>query len=375
MSINVTEASSWGGATPPLASSSAYSSLDLRPSLLTFISDENLALLLPLVVYWCMGLFFQYLNDNDMFPRYRLHTPEELEKKNKCSEREVIRSVFLQHLIQTGAGVVFASLDEPQRTGFEAYEMGVIQSRLQQALPQCLLQLLTNSNTNSNSNSTSGLAWAAWALYYVVEPGMRLLIAFVLIDSWQFFLHMLMHRSKFLYKHLHSVHHRLYVPYAYGALYNSILEGFLLDTLGTGLAQLITGLTPRESIILFTFSTMKTVDDHCGYALPFDPFQIVFPNNAAYHDIHHQHFGIKTNYAQPFFTFWDTLFGTDYKNKKEYLEKQRLIREEKYQKSLKAKAVVGGAGGPGPGGPGGPGGPAIPTVVVAAEKEQSKKEK
>lgn len=46
----------------------------------------------------------------------------------------------------------------------------------------------------------------------------------------------------------------------------------------------------------FTFSTMKTVDDHCGYALPFDPLQYFFWNNAGYHDVHHQGWGIKVRY-------------------------------------------------------------------------------
>lgn len=137
-------------------------------------------------------------------------------------------------------------------------------------------------------------------------------------------LHRYMHLNSFLYRHLHSVHHRLYVPYAFGALYNSLLEGFLLDTLGTGIAHISTGLSARESMILYTFSTLKTVDDHCGYELPFDPFQKLFPNNAAYHDIHHQHFGIKTNYAQPFFTFWDTWYGTRYPD----TENMRPSKEE-----------------------------------------------
>jgi sphinganine C4-monooxygenase len=30
------------------------------------------------------------------------------------------------------------------------------------------------------------------------------------------------------------------------------------------------------------------------------------------HDIHHQAHGIKTNFAQPFFTFWDVLLNTEY---------------------------------------------------------------
>lgn len=108
----------------------------------------------------------------------------------------------------------------------------------------------------------------------------------------------------------HSRHHRLYVPYAYGALYNHPFEGFLLDTLGTGLAYLLAGMTVRQSMWFFTCSTIKTVDDHCGYALPFDPIQHLTSNNAAYHDIHHQSWGIKTNFSQPFFTFWDKYLGT-----------------------------------------------------------------
>ena len=60
----------------------------------------------------------------------------------------------------------------------------------------------------------------------------------------------------------------------------------------------------------FTLTTLKTVDDHCGYALPFDPLQRVTGNNAGYHDVHHQSWGVKTNFSQPFFTFWDRVLGT-----------------------------------------------------------------
>jgi sphinganine C4-monooxygenase len=62
----------------------------------------------------------------------------------------------------------------------------------------------------------------------------------------------------------------------------------------------------------FVGSMIKTVDDHCGYALPWDPLQRITSNNAAYHDIHHQSWGIKTNFSQPFFTIWDKLLGTMY---------------------------------------------------------------
>lgn len=119
-----------------------------------------------------------------------------------------------------------------------------------------------------------------------------------------------MHMNKWLYTTFHSRHHRLYVPYAYGALYNHPFEGFLLDTLGAGIGYLVSGMSVRQSMWFFTMSTIKTVDDHCGYAFPWDPLQHVTSNNAGYHDVHHQSWGIKTNFSQPFFTFWDGILGT-----------------------------------------------------------------
>ena len=72
-------------------------------------------------------------------------------------------------------------------------------------------------------------------------------------------------------------------------------------------------MTQRQGIAFWCLSTIKTVDDHCGYSLPWDPIQHISGNNAAYHDIHHQSWGIKTNFSQPFFTFWDALLGTMWK--------------------------------------------------------------
>lgn len=97
-----------------------------------------------------------------------------------------------------------------------------------------------------------------------------------------------MHVNKFLYKQFHSWHHRLYVPYAFGSLYNHPVEGFVLDSLGAVLAEWATGMTTRQAMFLFTVSTLKTVDDHCGYSFPWDPLQLLTGNNAGYHDIHHQ---------------------------------------------------------------------------------------
>lgn len=130
------------------------------------------------------------------------------------------------------------------------------------------------------------------------------------MDTWQYFIHRYMHINKFLYKHIHSKHHTLVVPYAFGALYNHPLEGLLLDTVGGALSFLVSGMTPRTGIYFFSFATVKTVDDHCGLWLPGNVLHLFFQNNSAYHDIHHQLYGNKYNFSQPFFVMWDKILGT-----------------------------------------------------------------
>lgn len=112
---------------------------------------------------------------------------------------------------------------------------------------------------------------------------------------------------------VHAVHHRLYVPFAFGALYNHPVEGFLLDTVGAVISQALVKQSIRERIFFYSLTTVKTVDDHCGYAFPFDPLQKLTANNTKFHDIHHQSWGIKHNFSQPFLIFWDRYLGTEWK--------------------------------------------------------------
>ncbi|PSR88345.1 Sphinganine C4-monooxygenase [Actinidia chinensis var. chinensis] len=126
----------------------------------------------------------------------------------------------------------------------------------------------------------------------------QFVVAMLVLDTWQYFMHRYMHHNKFLYRHIHSQHHRLVVPYAFGALYNHPLEGLLLDTIGGALSFLLSGMSPRISIFFFSFATIKTVDDHCGQWLPGNLFHLFFRNNSAYHDIHHQLYGTKYNFSQ-----------------------------------------------------------------------------
>ncbi|KAF2203472.1 hypothetical protein GQ43DRAFT_263202 [Delitschia confertaspora ATCC 74209] len=322
-------------------------SLAPLPPLVPWMRDEHLTLALPIIAYWGVSLIFHVIDTYDLFPQYRLHTPAEVLKRNHVTRWEVFRDVIVQQIIQTFFGLVLAMVDEEATIGKEQYDITRWAQRIrvaQRAIPAVigavgidahglaaklaasqptlagaiaggqypeLVQLVT-----SGAHQTLVPAFASWEMqlarfiYTIGIPMLQFWVGALIVDTWQYFLHRAMHLNKWMYATFHARHHRLYVPYAYGALYNHPVEGFLLDTLGTGLAYLATGMTVRQSMWFFTCSTIKTVDDHSGYALPFDPLQHITSNNAGYHDIHHQSWGIKTNFSQPFFTFWDHFLNT-----------------------------------------------------------------
>ncbi|KAH8699177.1 putative sphinganine hydroxylase Sur2 [Talaromyces proteolyticus] len=318
-----------------------------RVPVLAPIPDNILSLILPVVAYWVVSMIFHFIDVNDLFSQYRLHTPAELLKRNHVSRIDVVRDVILQHIIQTIAGLGLSFFDEKEFVGREEYDVAVWARRIrimQRVIPTVLgfigIDAIGLSKSLSaypalsgflaggvypdlvqklvldNGNVSMAPAHATWELvvahfiYSYFIPGLQFFFAIGILDTWQYFWHRAMHLNRWLYVNFHSRHHRLYVPYAFGALYNHPVEGFLLDTAGTGVAFLLTQMTHRQAMWFFTFSTIKTVDDHCGYHFPWDPLQLITSNNAAYHDIHHQSWGIKTNFSQPFFIFWDRFMGT-----------------------------------------------------------------
>ncbi|KAF2744026.1 hypothetical protein M011DRAFT_480331 [Sporormia fimetaria CBS 119925] len=317
------------------------------PPLLPWISDAHLALALPIIGYWLVSGLFHLIDVYDLFPKYRLHTPAEVLKRNHVSRWDVFRDVIIQQVIQTAFGLLMGFFDEEPTLGKDDYNVSWYAQKIrlaQRAIPFVLASAGLNPRALATKVAASHpilagaltggqypgllqtmlvageeklvLGFASWeitvakAVYWYGVPALQFFFGILAVDTWEYFLHRAMHLNKWLYVTFHSRHHRLYVPYAYGALYNHPFEGFLLDTLGTGLAYLLAGMTIRQSMWFFTGCTIKTVDDHCGYSLPFDPLQRLTSNNAGYHDIHHQSWGIKTNFSQPFFTFWDKYLGT-----------------------------------------------------------------
>ncbi|CED82440.1 Sphingolipid hydroxylase [Phaffia rhodozyma] len=285
-----------------------------RDSLLPFVSDRYLAVLTPVVVYWIVGGLFYFLDEAqfEYFEKRRIHESEEVTRRNRVSFADLIKAVVLQHVLQTILGLFWLSSDEEiLRTQIRINHLEAMQSYAPW-VGKAVSVLLGPKNAADFLGLAGGevgrglVEWNYWWGVPIFQFG----LAFFIIDTHQFFLHKTMHEVPYLYRNFHSHHHRLYVPYAFGALYNHWLEGLLLDSVGAAMAEWLSGMTVRQTILLFGFSSAKTVDDHSGYRLWWDPMQMLFANNADYHDIHHQSFGIKKNFSQPFFTRWDHLFDT-----------------------------------------------------------------
>ncbi|KAG5336994.1 hypothetical protein C0989_011278 [Termitomyces sp. Mn162] len=249
-----------------------------EPSLVVGIRDNYLALAAPIFAYWSLSLFFHFLDISGWkwLDKYRIHESKEVTARNRATRTQVVLAVILQHIIQTALGLLWLSAEGKPANHVEKM--------------QWIAEILRpfTSWALGEANFKAVEPQIAYYVYWWATPGFQLMSAMFVIDTWQYFLHRLMHVNKFLYKQFHSVHHRLYVPYAFGSLYNHPVEGFLLDSLGAGLAEYLTGMSVRQAMLLFIFSTLKTVDDHCGYSFPFDPLQLMSSNNADYHDIHHQ---------------------------------------------------------------------------------------
>jgi len=216
-----------------------------RPPLLPFISDKHLSLALPIIAYWLYSALFHFL-DSQTWPfldAYRIHPSEEVTRRNRVSRLQVVRAVLIQQLGQVLVGLV--ALHTEADEGIPDHALALRQLREKWGCPNLA---------------------SAEVVYWFLLPVLRQVVAVFVLDAWEYWIHRLMHVNKFLYRHIHSLHHRLYVPYAFGALYNHPLEGLILDTVGTAIAMKVAHLTLREAMFFFVFATMKTG----SISLPFE---------------------------------------------------------------------------------------------------------
>ncbi|KAG1811441.1 fatty acid hydroxylase superfamily-domain-containing protein [Suillus subaureus] len=295
----------------------------LRQSIFDDIPDTYVALAAPVVTFWLMSLTFYCLDISSWrwLDKYRVHESEEVKSKNLVTPSEVARAMIFQNVMQTLVGLAW--LTEPPEIS-----VARCQSEMEGLGRMLVLvvQRLFGKEMGMKILELGGPEMTHW-LYWWGIPAAQILFALFVLDTWEYFVHRLMHTNQYIYRKIHSVHHKLYVPYAFGAFHSHPLESFLLDTLGVAIAERVACLSIRQAIFFFAYGTGKGVDDHCGYSFPFDPFQLISGNNSDYHDIHHQAVGIKSNFSQPFFVHWDVLLGT------------RMTREDIQERRQKVKTT------------------------------------
>lgn len=205
------------------------------PDLLPFISDFWLSLILPHVAYWAVSMFFHVIDIYDLFPQYRLHTPEEITQRNLASRWEVARDVIIEQIIQIATSAFLSLTEAPQMTGMEDYDVAVWATRIrlaQRALPAILGVVGLNAASIAKNMAASypllagalsgghypfltteldGVAgppvpaFATWelmvakAIYWVLIPAFQLWVAVCVLDTWQYFVHRAMHLNKWMY--------------------------------------------------------------------------------------------------------------------------------------------------------------------------------
>lgn len=197
---------------------------------ISWLPDFWVSLWLPIIVYWVQSMFFHLLDVYDVFPQYRLHTPEEITRRNHVSRYEVARDVIIQQIIQVATGAVLALTEPQEMAGRGEYDVARWATRIrlaQRYLPGLLSFVGLNATALSKklstsypflagalaggyypvitSSGTSSPTFAPWELafgkfiYWVGVPALQFLVAICILDTWQYFLHRLMHVNRWLY--------------------------------------------------------------------------------------------------------------------------------------------------------------------------------
>lgn len=160
------------------------------------------------------------------------------------------------------------------------------------------------------------------------------IVFFIVLDD---FLYYWMHRTlhtPWLYKHVHSVHHRITTPFALTGNYMHVVEFMLTSTL-VMLGPSIVGAHVVTLWAWIVFRQFEAADGHSGYDVPWNP-GLLFPfyKGPAYHDFHHRRFF--GNYAG-FFAYLDRLFGGTYsKGYEEYRRAQPAPAQPQPQAQVEA---------------------------------------
>lgn len=327
-----------------------------KHTLINGVSDYTLSLIVPVVTHWLTAAVYEVFERYQLFYQYKIHTSAEEKTKNTITRMECLRGVILVQILQTGLGIMMNMLFTEGESTPNAQGDLMAWADLVRCWRRTIVMALSGGSVSTDSmdsmdpfsRSATGTALPfppnekaelllAKMMYYGLIPVLRFYLALRLADTWVFFIHRAEHSNQWLYRNFHARHHELYVPYSWGGIYDHPLESLFLSVGAFVVAVVGSGMTLREGMVFSAFSSFKSCTDHSGYALPWNPVDILTTVDAGYHDKHHQRWGLKKNFALHF-RFWDRLWGTEFTDEQVACQLYARDRQAAEMKKSKIKA-------------------------------------
>nr|XP_020472351.1 cholesterol 25-hydroxylase [Monopterus albus] len=136
----------------------------------------------------------------------------------------------------------------------------------------------------------------------------QVLVCLLFFDFQSFIWHLVHHKVPWLYCNVHKVHHTYTTTSALTTEYTGAWETLSLGFFAA-INPFLLGCHPLTELAFFVVNIWLSVEDHCGFNLPWATHRLVplgLYGGARHHDLHH--LMSKCNYA-PYFTHWDRLAG------------------------------------------------------------------
>lgn len=152
----------------------------------------------------------------------------------------------------------------------------------------------------------------------ILHPALKVLLATLLTDFLNYWIHWYMHRSN-LYWKTHVFHHQIKQLYWFSGLRASLghYTSFILTRVTVGI--LIFRLSPDELFYYFTIGIATNFFQHTNSRLNHRWLEYILVTPRI-HRLHHSVYGRRMKNLGTIFSFWDRMFGT-------YLDPEKQPRD------------------------------------------------
>ena len=178
------------------------------------------------------------------------------------------------------------------------------------------------------------LSFSSYGMWYLPVSFM---LAALLHEIYFYFTHRLLH-IPWIYKRAHQVHHQSVNPSAWASLSFHPIEA-LLESMILPLILLVVPMHPLVLLNYLLFMTISAIINHLGIEIFSGRTAFIrsYFISGTHHHLHHSKFNY--NFGL-YFTFMDSLFGTEFKHKhlNQNIKNQNL-EDKNLNKNLKERSV------------------------------------